>query len=130
MAKFYLLQWSAGVSRFVWYAYDGGSWGGLWSPSTGADPVVAAYNINQQWMLGASMTSGCVPDSSGTWSCTLSRPGGYQALVLWNSGKTVSYRLPGQYTRLRDLTGNVRSLPRGSLEVGGSPVLVESSTAF
>jgi polysaccharide biosynthesis protein PslG len=130
MAKFYLLQWSAGVSRFVWYAYDGGSWGGLWSPATGADPVVAAYNIVQQWMLGASMTSACMPDSRGTWSCALSRPGGYQALVLWNSGKTVSYQVPGQYTDLRDLMGNVRSLPRGNLEVGGSPVLVETGTAF
>jgi hypothetical protein len=130
MAKFYLLQWSAGVSRFVWYAYDGGSWGGLWSPATGADAAVAAYNIVQQWMLGASMTSSCVSDSSGTWSCALTRPGGYEALVLWNSGKTVSYPVPGQYTDLRDLMGNVRSLPGGDLEVGSSPVLVETGKAF
>jgi hypothetical protein len=130
MAKFYLLQWSDGVTRFVWYAYDGGSWGGLWSPAAGADPVVASYNIVQQWMLGALMTSGCASDSSGTWSCALSRPGGYQALVLWNSDKTVSYQVPGQYTDLRDLIGNVRSLPRGNLQVGGSPVLIESDKAF
>jgi polysaccharide biosynthesis protein PslG len=130
IAKFYLLQWSAGVSRFVWYAYDGGSWGGLWSPGPGAGPVVASYSIVQQWMLGASMTSGCMPDSSGTWSCALTRPGGYQALVLWNSDKTASYQVPGQYTDLRDLTGNVRSLPRGNLEVGGNPVLVETGMAF
>jgi hypothetical protein len=71
-----------------------------------------------------------MPDSSGTWSCALSRPGGYQALVLWNSGKTVSYQVPGQYTDLSDLMGNVRPLPGGNLEVGGSPVLVETGTAF
>ena len=71
-----------------------------------------------------------MPDSSGTWSCALTRPGGYQALVLWNSDKTVRYQVPGQYTDLRDLMGNVRSLPRGNLEVGSSPVLVETGLAF
>jgi hypothetical protein len=76
MAKYYFLQWSDGVSRFVWYAYDGGTWGGLWSPITGADPDVASYNIVQRWMVGASMTSECASDSSGTWSCPLSRAGG------------------------------------------------------
>jgi hypothetical protein len=76
------------------------------------------------------MSSVCVPDSNGTWSCGLTRAGGYQALVLWNSGKTASYQVPGQYTGLRDLMGNVRSLPQGNLEVGSSPVLVETGKAF
>jgi polysaccharide biosynthesis protein PslG len=130
MAKYYFLQWSDGVSRFVWYAYDGGTWGGLWNPATGADPDVASYNVVQQWMVGASMTSGCMPDANGTWSCALSRDGGYQALVLWNSKKTASYQVPGQYTDVRDLGGNVRSLAKGSLQVGDSPVLVETGMAF
>ena len=130
MAKYYFLQWSDGVSRFVWYAYDGGTWGGLWNPVTGADPDVASYNVVQQWMVGASMTSACTPDSNGTWSCPLSREGGYQALVLWNSKKTVSYPVPGQYTDVRDLYGNVRPLPKGNLQVGDSPVLVETGMAF
>jgi polysaccharide biosynthesis protein PslG len=130
MAKYYLLQWSDGVTRFVWYAYDGGTWGGLWSSGSGADADVASYGIVQQWMVGASMTSGCAPDGSGTWSCALSRGDGYQALVLWNSSKTVSYRVPGQYIELRDLTGNVRSLPGGKLQVGDSPVLVETGNVF
>jgi hypothetical protein len=76
------------------------------------------------------MTSGCAPDGRGTWSCTLSRAGGYQALVLWNSSKTVSYPVPEQYIDARDLMGNVRSLPGGNLQVGDSPVLVETGLAF
>jgi polysaccharide biosynthesis protein PslG len=126
MAKYYLLQWSDGVSRFVWYAYDGGTWGGLWNPSTGPDPDSAAYDIVQQWMAGVSMTSGCAPDGNGTWTCTLSRAGGYQALVLWNSTKTLSYKVPQGYTDVRDLIGNVNPLSGGSLQVGMSPVLIET----
>jgi hypothetical protein len=130
LAKYYFLQWSEGVNRFVWYAYDGGSWGGLWSPGSPANPDVASYSIVQQWMVGASMGSGCAPDASGTWSCTLNRAGGYQALVLWNSDKTVSYRVPEQYTEVRNLSGNVQPLAGGKLQVGDSPVLVETGRAF
>ena len=130
MAKYYFLQWSEGVSRFVWYAYDGGSWGGLSSPGDDDDPDVAAYGIVQHWMVGASMTSGCAPDASGTWSCTLNRGSGYHALVLWNSKKTVSYRVPEQYTDVRDLSGTVKPLAGAKLEVGDSPVLVETGSSF
>jgi hypothetical protein len=130
VAKYYFLQWSEGISRFVWYAYDGGSWGGLWSPGSGADPNVASFVAVQQWMVGASMTLGCAPDASGTWSCTLNRAGGYHALVLWNSSKTVSYRVPEQYTEVRDLSGNVQPLAGGKLQVGDRPVLVETGKAF
>ena len=130
LAKYYFLQWSEGVSRFVWYAYDGGSWGGLLSPGSAANPDVASYGIVQDWMVGAWMSSGCAPDASGTWSCTLNRAGGYQALVLWNSGKTMSYPVPKQYTEVRDLSGTVQPLAGGKLQVGDSPVLVETGKAF
>jgi hypothetical protein len=124
MAKYYLLQWSAGVSRFVWYAYDGGTWGGL------ATPDVTAYDIVQQWMEGASMPSACVLDSTNTWSCRLTRSGGYQGLVLWNSTSSVSYKVPSQYIEVRDLSGNVAGVAGGNVQVGNSPVLIESGKAF
>lgn len=130
IAKYYLLHWSAGVSRFVWYAYDGGAWGGLWDPVSGAGADVAAYSIVQQWMVGASMSSPCVPDSSGTVACTLSRTGGYQALVLWNSTKTVTYQAGKEYISFRDLTGNVKPLAGANLQVGNSPILIETGKAF
>ncbi len=76
------------------------------------------------------MTSGCAPDRNGTWSCTLSRGGGYEALVLWNSSKTVSYPVPARYIDARDLMGNVDPLNEGSLQVGDMPLLVETGRAF
>jgi polysaccharide biosynthesis protein PslG len=129
IAKYYLLQWSGGVSRFVWYAYDGGSWGGF--PNTaGINPDVTAYSTVQQWMEGATMPSACMHDPANTWSCPLTRAGGYKALVLWNPSKTLSYRVPAQYSDVRDLSGNVSSLSGGHVPVGDSPILVETSKAF
>jgi hypothetical protein len=126
IAKYYLLQWSSGVSRFVWYAYDGGSWGGF----AGSGPDVTAYNAVQQWMEGASMPTACIHDPGNTWSCPLTRAGGYQALVVWNSSKTLSYKAPAQYTDFRDLAGNVGPLSGGRVPVGESPVLIETGKAF
>jgi polysaccharide biosynthesis protein PslG len=130
VAKYYLLQWSDGVSRFVWYAYDGGTWGGLWNASTGVDPDAAAFRIIQQWMAGASMSSSCAADASATWTCTLSRTGGYRALVVWNSTNARTYNVPQEYTDVRDLTGGVRPLSGGTLQVGDSPLLIETGKAF
>jgi polysaccharide biosynthesis protein PslG len=126
IAKYYLLQWSGGVSRFVWYAYDGGTWGGL----SGSVRDVTAYNTVQQWMQGASMPSACIHDPGNTWTCPLTRAGGYQALVLWNSSRTLTYKVPVQYSDFRDLAGNVRSLSGGRVQVGESPVLIETGQAF
>jgi polysaccharide biosynthesis protein PslG len=130
IAKYYLLQWSSGVSRFVWYAYDGGSWGGFSGTATGWDADATAYNSVQQWMQGASMPSPCVHDPGNTWTCPLTRPGGYQALVLWNSSTTLSYKTPEQYTEVRDLAGKLSSLSGGRVPVGNSPVLIETGKAF
>ena len=130
MAKYYLLQWSGGVSRFVWYAYDGGSWGGLWNSARGASPDVAAYDIVQQWMEGASMPSACSLDSGSTWTCRLTRSGGYQGIVIWNSSRSVSYQVPAGYVEVRDLSGNVSGVAGGSVHVGNSPVLIDSAKAF
>lgn len=130
MAKYYLLQWSDGVVRFVWYAYDGGTWGGLWNAETGADSDAAAYGIIQQWMAGALMSSRCAADSADTWTCALSRPGGYRALVVWNSTQAQTYKVPQEYTEVRDLAGNVRPFAGGSLQVGDSPILIETGKAF
>lgn len=130
IAKYYLLQWSGGVSRFVWYAYDGGTWGGFSTTAAGVNPDVIAYNTVQQWMEGASMPSACIQDPGNTWTCSLTRAGGYQALVLWNPSTTLSYKVPEQYSDVRDLTGNVRSLSAGRVQVGASPVLIETTKVF
>ena len=50
--------------------------------------------------------------------------------MLWNSSTTLSYKAPEQYTDVRDLIGNVSSLSGGRLQVGNSPVLIETGKAF
>ena len=44
LAKYYLLHWSLGISRFVWYSWDNSLWGTLWSPGTGVNTVARIEN--------------------------------------------------------------------------------------
>ena len=127
IAKDYLLHWSQGVSRFVWYAYDGGStWGGLWASKTGESAAAISYKEVYKWMVGAALTTPCLESVSHVWTCTLSRPGGYTAQAVWISNSTASFTVPAQYTLYRDLTGTVYSITNHTITVGDQPILLET----
>ncbi len=76
------------------------------------------------------MPSACALDSGNTWSCRLTRSGGYEGLVVWNSSRNVSYKVSAEYTEVRDLRGNVSEVAGGSVQVGNSPVLIENGKVF
>ena len=127
LAKYYILQWSHGVSRVIWYAYDGGEiWGGLWDRDAGLHPDGAAYSVLRQWLLGASMPAPCQRDRAGTWTCKLARPGGYAGLLIWNSGASVNYPADAMYKNERSLGGRSDRLSGGSVPIGNRPILLET----
>jgi len=127
VARFYLLQWSNGVSRFYWYAWDNPTWGTLWDATNGPHPAALAYLQVYHWMVGATMTSPCSVDATSTWTCGLSRPGGYQAQAIWNTTSTLSYTPPSKFTRYLDLAGHVFPITGGSVMIGAKPILLETS---
>jgi hypothetical protein len=128
IAKSYILHWSAGVARIIWYAYDGGSaWGGLWNSSSGATPAAAAYGEIYRWIVGASLATACSVDQTATWRCGLTRSGGDTAEVVWNSRGTVSGTIPARFVNYRDLAGIVHPITSGPIAIGDQPILLESS---
>jgi hypothetical protein len=127
LAKYYILHWSLGVPRLVWYAYDGQSiWGQLWDSSAGLHGDGIAYREIYRWMVGASLRAPCSKDQDGTWICNLDRPNGYRAQVLWNSTSTPAYPVARDYSDYRDLMGNIHSLTRREVKVGNEPILLET----
>ena len=129
LAKEYLLQWQSGVSRFVWYAYDGGQGGSLWDPVNGLSLAGTAYNTVQQWMVGSTITKPCAADSNNTWTCILSRNGS-TAEVIWNSGTTLSIETAPSYTVRTDLTGKSTAISASTVQIGNSPLLIHGSGTF
>ncbi len=124
LAKSYVLHWSLGVSRLVWYMYENQSYGTLWSSSSGLQKPGIAFNSLSQWMKGATLTSACTADSSSTYSCPFTDASGAAALFAWNSRATVNFDTGGKYSQYRDVYGGVHAVPStGIVGLGNAPVL-------
>jgi hypothetical protein len=124
VARYYLSQWSMGVSRFYWYAWDDPDWGTLWDPTNGSNPAAIAYQQVYNWMVGAKLSAPCAANGT-VWTCGLSRPNGAQALAVWNTAAPSSFSAPAQYTRYQDLVGATHSVS-GPATIGPQPVLFTS----
>lgn len=131
--RYILLQWSSGISRFYWFQWNNtNSSGVLWVPTPGKPAGTllkpgVAYGEVYNWMVGATMSNRCSEASDHTWTCTLTRPGGYQALAIWNPSGTKSYTAPGEYKQYRTIYGQVYSLPAShSMNIGTMPLLLEN----
>lgn len=130
VARAYILNWAAGVSRFYWYAWDNQNWVSL--HLTEADgktlkPAAIAYAEVQKWLLGARITA-CEANSQKTWTCQLSRDSGYNAWIVWNPARKFRFDVPKTWSiqQVRSLTGSRRTLPTlDRLEIGPSPLLLE-----
>ena len=131
LAKSYLLHWSSGVQRFYWYAFDDAVWGTLWNSSAGLQPDATAYAQVFRWMVGASMTQPCSEDANRTWSCVLTRPGGYTGTAIWNSSQSLLVAAPAHAIQYHDLTGRLSALTTGqSVHISNLPILIETASAF
>ena len=126
LARQFLVQLSAGVSRFYWYAWNDTATGTLWTTSSGIQPAAVAYGQVYNWIVGATISNPCTMASNSTWTCTLTRSGGYQAVAIWNSAATTSYTPATQYKQYRDLAGHTNSV-NGSVAIGYNPILLVSS---
>lgn len=121
VARSLLLAWSAGVSRFYWYAWDNRNWVTL-DLTTGDDyritPAAVAYQVMQNWMTGARVER-CTRDHAGVWTCRLNKDGEI-SLIVWKPTGESQFHLPPAPSAngawlLTDLHGN-SSQPRSDLD--------------
>jgi hypothetical protein len=129
LSKYFFLQWSKGIDRVIWYAYDGDpQWGRLIDATGNPLPSAIAYGESYKWIVGATLTQPCAQDSSGTWTCSISRSGGYEAQVIWNSTNSgaINASAPSQMTEYRDLAGGVHPIVNPTVQIQNLPILLET----
>ena len=136
VARWLILQASAGVQRAYWYMWDMGkdprAWGGLWDAQSGTYKAGIAYGQVYWWLLGATFTKPCYGDHD-IWTCDLVRPGGEHDRIVWNAshsydtGVTSKYVTGNEFRQIRDLDGHESAITGGSAAIGSKPVLLESS---
>jgi hypothetical protein len=132
VARAYFLNWSMGISRFYWYAWDSPVVGTLWTSGSAPSEPAIAYAQVQNWINGATMSQPCSINGAASayhavYTCNLARGNGYQALAVWNTDGTSTFTAPDQYVHYRDLQGNVVDVPTNhQVTIGLKPILLEN----
>ena len=125
LARYFLLQAGKGVARVYWYGWGLGQWGTLSFPTGQVNLAGAAYGEVYNWLVGSTMSACSVAPDRNTWSCSLTRPGGYRALAVWStSGERALTPVPA-YKRYRDLAGHEFPV-RDPVRIGLKPILLET----
>jgi hypothetical protein len=134
LARWYLLQ--AGlrstdnlqmVAWFTWGDPKTFRWGTIEDPSGTPTQAGIAFNQVYSWLVGTTISQPCSSASDGTWTCLLTRPGGYSALAIWNTQGSRPYAPSVAYADYRDLAGNTVKIARGApVTIGAKPILLEA----
>jgi hypothetical protein len=134
VARWLILQASAGVQRAYWYMWDTGTnpqgWGGLWDDARGTYKAGIAYGQVYNWLVGATFTKPCSADHD-VWSCDLTLADGKQGRIVWNAarsydaGFTSKYKVGAEFSQVRDLSGHEAAIADGVVAIGTKPVMVE-----
>ena len=127
LARHAILSWSNGAARSIWYLWDGAGVGTLWDPVNGIHKAGRAYGEVYKWLVGSTLTTPCSMASDSTWTCFLTRPGGYQAEIMWNGSVTSAHTIASQYTQYYDLSGNKFPVPPSrSVMIGPAALLFQA----
>jgi hypothetical protein len=139
LMRYHIMQAAAGVSRFIWYAYDNCAWGTLLGAACGATPdhwtgiraAGNAYPVVEKWLIGATVPY-CEAHVDGIWACKLTRPHGYVGWAVWNiKGVSSNLPVPGKWglVQYRDWENSKHPLGM-SVPVDQMPVLLENKDGF
>jgi hypothetical protein len=127
VARAYVLNWAAGVSRFYWYAWENHH--GTLIELTEKDnatltPAGKAFGIIQQWMTG-SVLNRCAASQDGMWLCDLQK-NGIQSHIVWSPAGDQTLQVPQSWNavHIETLSGDRTQIQNGSALVGTQPILI------
>jgi hypothetical protein len=125
LVKWYLINFTYGISRAYWYQWDNPDWGTLWREGSGVNAAGQAYRQVYGWLDGATGASACKSQSSSSlWTCDIQK-GKVHYRVAWSvSGKTPFADMAKVVTST-EVGGSAR-VPEGQpVVVGSRPILFE-----
>jgi Glycosyl hydrolases family 39 len=127
VARAYLLNWAAGVTRFYWYCWDNHDWTSL--EMTETDNLTLreggkAFATIQEWMRGWTMTR-CLTSGDHNWICEMKQTGN-TSYIVWNTDGDRSFRLSRDWhvSQVTQLDGGTSKIDDDSVRIGVQPVLI------
>lgn len=124
VARWLILNWVSGVSRFYWYSWDHDRLGFLHPNGALRTSAWTAYQQVQSWMLGARFRS--CESKAGLWSCDLRLPDNREATIYWTEDNISRSIQISPHSRVMSIDGESRILSAGRLDVAGDPKLILS----
>jgi hypothetical protein len=128
VARAYLLNWAAGVSRFYWYAWENHH--GTLIELTEQDnatltPAGKAFGTIGAWMTG-SVLNRCGNSGDGIWLCDLQK-NQVQSHIAWSTAGEQTLEVPQSWNAAfsTSLAGDRTRIERGSIVLGNQPVLIQ-----
>jgi len=124
-----LVGWGAGLSRFMWYAWDNSNWVTLTmtEPDFKTEtPPAKAYSTLEGWTQGKEVSRCAAGTPSTTWSCDITDLSGDHSRIYWStSGDTqVKPSLSWKPTHQVDMYGDTSTYTGGSLTISAHPILI------
>jgi hypothetical protein len=124
MPRFYLVNWSIGITGMAWYSSSDKN-----EPSEGQ----TSYQQTYDWMSGSTLSTPCA--ATGTvWSCGITQTG-KQYLVMWDTSQTCSSGscptknqiVGSQYSQYQDMTtaSKAISISGNTVPVGIKPIVLQ-----
>jgi len=140
LARFSLLQQSAGVATFAYWGWNFGNGISLLDLTTNnLNPAGIAWQQLYTWTVGSTYTSGCAATTGTVYTCALNDSNGNPELIVWDSQNvnscsndicgSTSFTIPSgtSFTKCTDLAGNActSGISGGAVNVGAKPVLLQ-----
>lgn len=127
VARFYILNWAAGIPRYYWYAWEdhhGTQIELVEKDNATLTPAGHAYDTIQQWLKGSVMKH-CQTDNSHNWVCELDRDGSTRHII-WNADSDHPFRVPQVWNvhQVTTLAGQTSSPNADSIQIGIQPLLL------
>jgi hypothetical protein len=123
MPRFYLVNWTLGISGMAWY-----------SASSQAEPATAqtSYQQTYNWLNGSFLTTPCAANGT-VWSCEITNAGSLY-LIMWDTSQSCSNgsctkanrSVPPPWRQYRDMTtaSTPIAISGGSVPIGIKAVLM------
>ena len=128
LARHIILEQSSSVAVSIWYAYDGGEWGALWTKSGGLNAAGEAWGQLASELVGATLVTPCT-ESSSTYTCTYTKNTA-KAIAVWNVNGNATFTVPSGYTVYLTLAGDTVKISGTTVSIGTTPILLLTSSAF
>jgi hypothetical protein len=140
VSRFFLLHATNHIRRLYWFIWNGESQGGMWKPDpkdhslpgTLLKPGIA-YAQMRDWLVGTD--TGDCQQTGSIWTCPVSRDGGYQGLIVWDTSQTckhgqcdtTDYQFQGNYVNYRTVDNNKEIQINGNtVPIGAKPILLQN----